>query len=229
MEINNRFSVQGIYGRCIYNFIPNVHNKECITLVEKYLVLQCQHLPLVNFIQQPTKGLILGDGGITKNVAIKMAITCHDCVPLIFMNKNGDGTALIHVSWKNLYLKVLDNVFHIFQQENIDPGNLQVVIGPHISKNNMVYGLESMWLNHTYYEERFFVRSKNGQRESAVDTDTTYFDMASMIKSVIIKQGIKQENILDTKIDTFTNTQYASFRRNGINSSQTNIFTLEVL
>lgn len=216
-----KFSVKGVYENCSYYFLPNVHNSMMERLATEYITFRGEHLPLVNFIQNKTKGMILGDGGISKTPGVKMAINAHDCVPIMIMGKNMG--AIIHVSWKNLYLKILDNVLRVFQRENIDLPNIQVVIGPHIMVQSMEYNLEDLWTNHSYYKKEFFLQKNvNGHIKN-------YFNIQEMIISVITQWGIKQSNIVKTNIDTVNNEQYASFRRNKINSSQTNIFILEIL
>jgi YfiH family protein len=73
------------------------------------------------------------DGLITDDKNLLLGIFTADCVPILVSCNNGEVKAVVHVGWKGLYLRIIENVIEILINDFcVSSKNLKVYIGPHI-------------------------------------------------------------------------------------------------
>lgn len=209
--------IKYIYLNCQYKIFNNVHNSFREILEKDHICLQQEHSVTLNFIQNFITGIVVGDGIFTKVPGVKLAISAHDCLPLIIYHETFVG--LVHIGWQGLNLGILDNVFKLFNKENIPIEKLNFIIGPHITVKTMEYKEEDLWKKKKLYSKKYFPE-KNGKK---------YFDITNFVQDTLKSYKIREDQITLSCIDTYSNNNYASFRRNGLNSSLTNFFTIEIL
>jgi copper oxidase (laccase) domain-containing protein len=156
--------------------------------------------------------ILISDGVFARQNKDQMnlMIHCHDCMGVIVIGQQFYG--IVHMSWKNLYLGVIDQMFKIFYQESLDTTQLHFILSPHITEKNMEVQFKHLWENTVYASECFH------QREGK-----EYFSMEKFFRTVTSqKYNILAEQICTIPIDTYDNVNYASYRRNGKESILTN-------
>lgn len=122
-----------------------------------------------------------------------------DCTPLFFWNKKANLVGIIHAGWqgtaKEITYKVLNE---IIEEHNLDPKDFEVVMGPSI------FNMEA--------KEDIFVQVPTFYQEKCCTTTT--FDVR--LCNVMQLEKLNINNITYMDIDTYTNDEFFSFRRENI-------------
>jgi len=79
-----------------------------------------------------------GDALVTTRDDIAMCIQVADCVPLVFVEPTRGRLAVAHAGWRGLVAGVIPATLAHFS----DPGDVRVVVGPHISGTRYQVGPE---------------------------------------------------------------------------------------
>lgn len=132
-----------------------------------------------------------------------------DCMP-VMIEHNGFIYS-IHAGWRSLVAGIIDNVAN----HSAFNADTKVFIGPHIHKDSFETGEDVFPLFEQFikkhllqFEESFFYTNKNHKN---------FFDLNLLLQKQLIQLGVNQNNIFDMNINTFTNDNYHSYRRNNKN------------
>jgi copper oxidase (laccase) domain-containing protein len=161
---------------------------------------------------------LLGDGLFTNKKNLSLIIECRDCMGVIIIGNNFTG--VVHISWKNLYLGIVDNIFNLLKKESINISLLDFIVTPHITSHSMEVkeNFINLWKSHETYKDYI-----NSDSIITYINNKYYFSMFNMLEKILInKYNIQKQNIYSIPIDTYTNNSYSSFRRDGLNNSNTN-------
>jgi len=156
------------------------------------------------FFSKPLKFLIKSrvDGLITNAEEMALVVKTADCVPVLFYSPSLKRIGAIHVGRKGLTKGILGNSLKFFKK---DISFLKAGIGPHIRK--CCYFLKGDGLklkNNSRWKK--YVEKRGGN---------FYFDLTKAVKDVLLKAGVKKENIEDCRICTFCQSQrFFSSRKN---------------
>ncbi|SHJ44134.1 conserved hypothetical protein [Hathewaya proteolytica DSM 3090] len=146
-----------------------------------------------------------GDGLITHESNRIIGVFTADCVPIILMDEEHRCIAAVHSGWKgtakNIVVKSLKKME---SQYGTKPQYTKVFIGPHINKCCFQVGSEVI--------EEF---QKNPLFNSSMVINESYIDLYAYIKTTLIDQGIKEDNIYNVDVCTYCNTDFSlhSYRR----------------
>jgi YfiH family protein len=140
--------------------------------------------------------------GMVGSSKTPMAILTADCVPILLLGEKDH--AMVHAGWRGLHNQILTNELI----KKINP--TYAFIGPHISVDN--YEVQADFLENFEHKDAFV--QKDGK---------WYFDLSIMTKFQLEKAypGIKIE---ESGIDTFTNEQFYSYRRNKTTDRNWNVY-----
>ncbi len=167
------------------NFLFEVYNSKPSF---KYLKLHQTHSDIV--IDTPLDKEIQGDGLIS-NFENTLCVVTADCLPIALIGES--QCALIHAGWKGVQNKIVQNQLI----EKIKPHT--IFIGPSISK-------DSFEVTKEFYEQ--FPQSKH-----FIESDNKiFFNLHSEIADQIA-QKYPNAQLIDCKIDTVSNKEYHSYRR----------------
>lgn len=161
---------------------------------------------------------LVGDGLFTNKKNLYLTINVRDCMGIIIIGKNFVG--VVHISWKNLYLGIIDKIFSLFKKELINNEILDFIITPHLLIENMEVkeNFINLWKNHSKYGKYLklseILKTYNNKY---------YFSIFNIFKKILIEEyNINIEKIQLIPIDTYNNNHYSSFRRDGLYNSTTN-------
>jgi YfiH family protein len=143
--------------------------------------------------------------GLMSSERLCLGVRSADCVPVMLFGQD-DIKGVIHVSRASLLKGIIgQSLVKVLEEMDVNKNNLKVYLGPHIRQKN--YKLSGAHLA-KIEESRFgnFLQLIKGE---------SYFDMTGSVIAELMSVGFKPENIYDSKIDTFENKKFFSFRRDG--------------
>ncbi len=154
---------------------------------------------------------IKADGVITSDTNSIIRTIHADCLPIYFLDLENDIFALIHSGWKGTLNKIASHTLNdITRYYNLDPENIQVVIGPGIDYENYQVGNElfQKFKNKWNMELDFFKTDK--------EKDKYRLDLKEANKKLLIDSGVLPNNIFVSKLSTYESPElFHSYRRDG--------------
>lgn len=154
---------------------------------------------------------LLGDGLFTNKKDLYLTVESKDCMVVIIIGL--DFAGVVHISWKNLYLGIIDNIFNLLKKESINIHTLDFIITPSIAIDSMEVKKDFIQL---WEDKETYKKYLNNPKILKYDNNKYYFSMFSMFKNILIdKYNINKEAIQQIPIDTYTNKTYSSFRKDG--------------
>ena len=139
------------------------------------------------------------DAIVTNNPNVILGITTADCLPIILANKKRGIIGICHAGWRGLVKGVLENTIKkmkILNSQNID---IQVFIGPCIRK--MSYEVSEIFIEKLNPNYQIFSYKKKGKY---------FYDLPKLARFILNDLNIY--NIHDTRKNTFTDSDYFSYR-----------------
>ncbi len=157
--------------------LNQIHSNKFIYINEKY-----------QFKSKPK-----ADAVITNQKNFPIAILTADCVPILICDHQKKIIAAIHAGWKGAYKGIVDRVIKFMLKKGSKPQNIIAVIGPSISVDN--YEVQNEFKN------KFLKKDKKNKIFFRIKRKKLYFDLSNYVKSLLLKNKIK--NLEKIKIDTF--------------------------
>ena len=155
---------------------------------------------LVNNPISNRKWVARADGMITNRVDVPLVMRFADCVPLLFHDPVQKAIGLSHGGWRGTVQGIASNTVKAMQQAyGSNPQDIQVVIGPSISKDCFQVGEEVV----EAVEDYFGTLDGLMQRDPA--DNTAYVDLWAANKMDLERAGVEQIEI--SNICTYKNTQ----------------------
>lgn len=139
------------------------------------------------------------DGMYTKEKDLLLTLCFADCVPIYFYSHNIVGIA--HAGWQGTVKQIGPEMINKWkQEEGIDPANIKVAIGPSISSE--CYIVDDNVIN----KVRPLVHNDERQRVfNEISLDQYSLDLKELNKLLLIRAGVKEENILISNYCTSNN------------------------
>ena len=140
------------------------------------------------------------DALITDRAGLKLAVKTADCAPILIADKEKHLVAAIHAGWKGAFQGVIENTLLKMIQLGGNTKDMVAGIGPHLQKKSFEISPDMRTLfpkteNHFFSEENRKI----------------YFDFDGYVIHRLHRAGI--EKIESIKIDTYSDLQYNSYRR----------------
>ncbi len=147
------------------------------------------------------------DGLITNLKNVKLSIHTADCVPISIYDENKRVVGLVHAGWRGTVKNIVKNAISLMISKfGSSPIDIKIKIGPAIDKDHYLIKKD--------VASRFI--DKYPESLEKVDIDRWKFDLAGVNIKQLSSLGILSKNIKNSKISTFRNKKYPSFRHNGI-------------
>lgn len=144
------------------------------------------------------------DGLITNVNKVKISIKTADCMPITLNDPIQKVVGVVHAGWRGTEKEILKNAINLFFTKfNSDPKNIKIKIGPAIDKDHYLIKKDVA----SRFMDKYF-----GYLEK-VDDEHWKFDLVGVNIKQILDMGVLIENIQNSKISTFLNKKYPSFRR----------------
>lgn len=146
------------------------------------------------------------DGLITNIPNINISIKTADCVPITVKDPIKNVVGVIHAGWRGTEKEIIKNAINLMITKfKSDPKDIKVKIGPAIDKDNFLVRSDVFNLFSHKYSKYF----------EKVGEDQWKFSLVGINVKQMLSLGLLNENIEDSKISTFLDKTYPSFRRDG--------------
>lgn len=131
-----------------------------------------------------------------------------DCTPVYIISKADNLTCVIHAGWQGTVKAIVFKAIEHFKSLGIDPANLEVVIGPSISKANFEVEADVIELINKLdmIETNLCYEQINDIKYKA--------DVKLINKLQALAAGVLEQNIYVSKICTYDSEDLFSFRQN---------------
>ncbi len=150
------------------------------------------------------------DGFITKRKDVALFTFYADCLPIFAYDKENEVIGVWHSGWQGSYTEIMKSGIDLMKNNyNTNYENLLIALGIGISTNNYEVGIE--FYNHFVDKfgkndeiiEKSFIKSINGKY---------FFDNTEFNRILAIKLGVKENNIIISKENTW-DEKFHSYRR----------------
>lgn len=154
------------------------------------------------------------DGLITNKKNIALSLTYADCTPIYLFDTNKKAIGNIHSGWQGTVKKIAKNAIEkMIETYGSNPKDIICAIGPTIRKCHFEVedDVKEMFLNKFNYIGDVVTTGaiKQGKQKYYIDT-------VKINKTILMEMGIKEENIIDSKICTVCNSNFMhSYRKEG--------------
>jgi copper oxidase (laccase) domain-containing protein len=172
-------------------------------IVKPLVTCSQQHKTKIAIAQKPER--IFGADGVLTTKDLALGVKTADCVPLMLYEPASGLIGAIHVSRNNLLAGIislsLKNSLRKLLSANSKP---LAFLGPHIRVKN--YPLK----------DEAIIKIKRTKYKKYLITigDKTHFDLTKATISDLAEIGFLEENIKDSRIDTFNAKDFYSSRQN---------------
>lgn len=144
------------------------------------------------------------DGLITDKKNKALSLTFADCTPIYLFDPIKKAIGNIHSGWQGTLKKIAENAIKkMIEVYRSNPEDIICAIGPTIRKCHFEVedDVKDMFLNKfNYIEEIVTIGQINQGRQKY------YIDTVKINKNMLMEVGIKEENIIDSKICTVCNS-----------------------
>lgn len=146
-----------------------------------------------------------GDGMVTKDSGMALAVMAADCVPVLFADSRNRVVGAAHAGWKGALSGITDNVVKEMCLLGAEPGSITAAIGPAIQRASYEVGQKFM--------EHFVASDGNRCRQFFhFEEESIYFDLPGYIAGRLAEQGVSHIDCLSQ--DTYSMEQeFFSYRR----------------
>ena len=223
---NNNYNnncVKYQYNNCIksqYNDLKNIlginlTTSKIIKPVQKHTInVQIVDETNINNYFDNTDGLITN----LKNVALATSLA--DCQGILIYDPNKRVIGNVHSGWRGTLKRIVINAIHLMEEKfNSNPADIEIYICPSILKccfevDEDVEILFRNEFNDINIDE--FIETKDKTKNQKF-----YIDTVGINKAVLVKEGIKQDNIITSNICTKCNSdKIHSYRADGKNAGR---------
>jgi polyphenol oxidase len=155
------------------------------------------------------------DAVYTSESNLVLAVGHADCIPLLLYCPSKHLIGALHTGWQGTVKQITDKFLRFWiEQENCDPNDIFIYIGPAIRKHNFI--VKQDVIEHAQQmdidPEPFLTK---------IDDEHTQMDLVGLNVAMMLRHGIPSENITDSTIDTFDHpNDFFSYRRSKITGRQ---------
>jgi hypothetical protein len=190
---------------------------------QKFFSLKQIHSDKIFYLDSYSKlsfsALEEGDAIVSNLEEVFLCVKTADCVPILIFDENSKTIAAIHSGHGGSFLEITKKTIIKFSEKikNFDPANLKVFIAPYIFCENYEVGPKffEKWIKKDSRNAKYFYPHLKILSKYIFDNYACIFDQ-------LIDSGILKENIENSKINTFTDKNFYSYR-GGCLDNQRNI------
>ena len=161
-----------------------------------------------------------GDALVTRRKNLALGVLTADCYPLIIAEPEEKIIAIAHCGRAGILKGIIENTLNAFFPKSGKKENTFIALGPGIC------------LRHYQVDEEIIEQVKFSYPDyfSEVcwkENQTWLLDLESLILKVLLSSGIPQENIETSKLCTYENREFFSYRREGKTGRQLSLVMLK--
>ncbi len=164
------------------------------------------------FLHKNKKGFSDTDALITNIKNIPLVVKTADCLPIVIYCKKSNAISVIHAGWRgivsDIIMKTINAMVRFYKSS---PKDMYVYMGPRIFLDDYEVGSEVANL----FESKIFKHS------------SFYVDIAKEALLKLTSMGVNAHNIEDSKLNTYRDDRFYSYRRDGKNKGR--VYTIAML
>ena len=145
------------------------------------------------------------DGMLSTDKFNILLVSTADCIPWLIIDEKKPLIGAIHVGWRGLASGIVENTVSMAEDLGSQTSRIISVIGPCIRQSSYEVGAE--------YYEMFLKQDTSSDQYFVKKNDSYFFDLPGFFKEILIRSGIRSNNIYDMHIDTFSDSAFFSCRR----------------
>ena len=195
----------------VFEKFSNVHAGFCNAKespdLELPILMQQVHGADALIITHPPQAAPQCDALITKTPYLKLTVKTADCAPVLLVDAQAGIVAAVHAGWKGTFQGIIENTILSMLKQGASMDNIYAAVGPHLTQQNFQVSPEMKAL-FPITEQLFFHDTPHG----------IYFDFSGYILHRLKRIGL--EHIEIYPIDTFSNLDYNSYRRDKNNPAR---------
>jgi len=178
--------------------------------LENPLLLQQIHSTRVVVFDGKNQQEPMADAWVTRCPNVKLTLKTADCAPVLFADEQAHVIGAAHAGWRGALTGILESSLLTMVQEGADLSRIKAAIGPciHVQSCPVQEDMERLFSKDM---ASFFPAYPDGQN---------HFDMVGYVCERLGRAGVLPENIDVIDIDTFTDMNYNSFRRDAEKSER---------
>lgn len=153
------------------------------------------HTNTIKYINEEYKGMVFEESPFTdvdgiytdrKNIAL---MSFHaDCTPIFYYDPVKKVVALAHAGWKGTLLNITGKMVRTFVNDfNSDPSHIQTAIGPSLDMNCFEVDKD--------VADMFLTENKDFEQFMKIKGPKFHFNLWEINKYLLMKEGIKEDNI----------------------------------
>jgi hypothetical protein len=165
----------------------------------------------------------VGDALFCRKPGFRLIVKTADCLPIALWDETTGEYAMVHAGWRGVTNLITLKTLALFQ----NPHHVKCAIGPHIqfSSFEVTDDVANTILNSL--PKAFCVETHLTQVvKKHQDTNKKYINLSKILQYQLLDQGVDQHNIWISPIDTLTDHNYCSFRRNKTEERNINSISL---
>ena len=166
-----------------------------------------------NYLFYRSKNLVKNtDAMITNKANMPLVVRTADCLPIVLYCKSKNVIAVIHAGWAGVLSNIIEKTVQLMIQDyKVDANNIYAYIGPRILMEDYEVGVE--------VANKFNNKIKKG--------DSWFVDIAGEATQQLLKLGLKEDNIEDSELGTYSDERFFSYRKDKNKSGR--ILTLAMI
>jgi len=194
--------------------------KKLLDIEEKTIVFASQtHSVNIAVVGDEVKEIYLDtDGFITKNKDLVLFTQYADCLPIYAYDKKNEVMGLCHAGWKGAFGGIQKKMIEkMISEYGSSVEDIIIGLGIGISPDNYPVGEE--------FFEAYYRRYGKEMTKLvfSIKSDGYYYDNIEFNKQILLRLGIKEENIIISDSCTYRD-EFHSYRRDGDLSGRNGAF-----
>ncbi len=153
----------------------------------------------------------IADAHYTRAANLGLCISSADCIPLFMIHPATDLIVGIHAGWRGVANRIISKSIARMHALGAPNQEVHVIIGPHIQKSSFEVSFDvrdtilssighaAAGTNDMYYEN--------------ISAEKALVDLNQIAKEQLIQAGIPFDNVYGLQLDTFSNLDFHSHRR----------------
>lgn len=158
------------------------------------------------FISEAEQYQQFADGLVTATPNIILAIRTADCCPVLFYDNRHQVIGAAHAGWRSALYGILENTLNLMLEHGAEKETIAAALGPCLQRRSFECRADMLeeFLRRDLSYQQFFTAGK--------DDNHFQFDLEAFVAKRLQTFGLS--NISTSAIDTYSNENYFSFRRN---------------
>lgn len=198
-QVSNLKALKGIE----HGFYSALDSKEVV----KPILMTQVHSADVLVLNEYTESLPQVDGLITKTAGLVLTAKSADCAPILLADGENKVIAAVHAGWKGAFQGVIESALLSMLAQGAKIQNIVAGVGPCLHLESFAVGPDMKALfpvtEHTFFH--------------MIDGEE-HFDFLSYVVHRLHRAGIQSVETID--IDTYSNKEYNSYRREASNPAR---------